>query len=381
MRPGSRRAGHLWLVALLLVTAAALWLYGSIDHTVLPYRDWDLRSYLTMAEAAPNLAGGVHQPFCYRLLGPFLVGLLPLPESVAFRWLTTSALLGLAALFYRFLLAQQIAPEWAAFATAALMLARSTVGFIAWDLFQLNDILSLLQIVGLYWLMQRRHWRRFALLLVLGALTRETALLMVPVLPVFLWEARAERREWLQAAPAVIPAVVVFALLRTLVPSGGGLGLLQSLTHHLPKLLDPETWLRLLVLPFAPLTLVPLIHGKRSLDCVRDRRWHLALFALAVLASALFGQNNERLVAPLILPFYWLVAHLLQETEGRRPRWLVPATLPLLLAASLHHEYARYLLPSRAWTLALTLGSLALTTLLWAWAALRMRNGPFVTTI
>ena len=379
MRPGSRRAEHLWLVALLLVTAAALWLYGSIDHTVLPYRDWDLRSYLTMAEAAPRLATGVHQPFCYRLLGPFLVGLLPFPEAAAFRWLTTLALFGLAALFYRFLLAQQVAPPWAAMATAALMLGRSTVGFVAWDHFQLNDALSLLQIVGLFWLMQRRRWGWFALLLTLGALTRETALLMLPVLPIFLWETQSERRELLWAGLALIPGLAVFVLVRVFVPSGGGPGLLQSLTTHLPKLLDPESWLRLLVLPFAPLTLLPLIHGRASLAFFREGRWHLALFALAVLASALFGQNNERLVAPLILPFYWLIAHLLQATQDRRPRWLAPATLPLLLAASLHHAYARYLLPSRTWTLALTLGSLALATLLWTWAALGERQRSSIT--
>lgn len=74
---------HARLLAVVCFTALILaLLYGEIPFEREPYTQWDLVHYKAMAEAVPKLATDVPQPFCFRVLGPYLVGLLPL--SVGF---------------------------------------------------------------------------------------------------------------------------------------------------------------------------------------------------------------------------------------------------------------------------------------------------------
>jgi hypothetical protein len=65
------------ILILLAAAAVMIYLYGNIDYTVEPFRDMDLRYYRQMAQASPHLAEGVPPPFAFRLLGPWVVGLLP----------------------------------------------------------------------------------------------------------------------------------------------------------------------------------------------------------------------------------------------------------------------------------------------------------------
>jgi hypothetical protein len=92
----------------LLVSACALIILskGRIDFASPLFADWDLDSYRLMAIASPHLAEDAIAPFCYRLLGPYLVGLLPLPDSLAFWLLNSLACLALALLFFQFLIDQ-----------------------------------------------------------------------------------------------------------------------------------------------------------------------------------------------------------------------------------------------------------------------------------
>ena len=213
--------------------------------------------------------------------------------------------------------------------------------------------------------------------MLLGALTRETALLMIPVAVIALLQERASKRDWISLALAVGPGVACFVLVRWLVEPAGGMGLWEALRFHSAKLLAGETWLRLLVTPFMPLTFLPLIFWRASLAFFRQRRWHLLAFVLLVYASALFGQNNERLVAPVFIVYYWLIAQVLQETSEYRPRWLVPLTLALAFLGSLHHEYARYPLPSRSLTLFFSWGGLAIVSAAWGyarWCGIRLES-------
>jgi hypothetical protein len=85
----------------LLVSACALIILskGRIDFASPLFADWDLHSYRLMAMASPRLAEDAIAPFCYRLLGPYVVGLLPLPDPLAFWLLNSLACLALAGEF------------------------------------------------------------------------------------------------------------------------------------------------------------------------------------------------------------------------------------------------------------------------------------------
>ena len=378
-------AGSQWLrptwvygLVLALVSVIVIYGYGGIDYAIPPYANWDLRSYWAMAEAAPRLAAGVHEPFVYRLLGPYLVGLLPLPEPVGFRLVTVVATFTLALSLYAFLLRCGISVLGSFLTIVLMLLNRSLIGYTVWNYFQSNDMLSLVFLVVLFWSMYARRWGVYGLVLLLGAATRETALLIVPVTPIYLLESRSGVGDWRRWAMATAPALAAFSLLRLFIEPGGGPGLWQSLLLYAPKLLLPETWYRLLVNPFVPLTFVPFVFFKESRAYLQERK-HLVFYGILVLASSLFGQNNERLIAPAIVAFYPLVASILDRAVGGR-LWMVGIILVGSVLASLHHQLARFPLPGREWSVFLSLGSLAMVTSACVFLVLVQRRATDATT-
>lgn len=363
--PKTRR----WLLAVLAVTVALLYLYGGIPYEESPYTDWDLASYRSMAQAAPGLSSEVNQPYAYRVLGPYLAGLLPGPDPVGFRLLTLALSLSLAVLLFRSL-EGPVTPRAAAAATILFVLNKRLFGFTSWDYFQVNDLMALVSILVGYVALERRRWSVFALALAVGCFAKETPLLLVPVAFAAVWEAGRERRDWLRALVASLPAIAVFGLLRLVIEPAGGRGLVAAFVDAVDKLAHPETWFRLLVNAFAPVSLVPIVFWRDTVEFFRSRRHALFLLVL-VFGSALFGINNERLMAPAFVVIYPLVAVILERRVLGRRR-----VLALLIVAgalsSLHHDFARFPLPGRVFTLALTLASLAVATA--ASAAARFRD-------
>lgn len=340
----------LGLAALAFVMA---WLYGSIDYLG-EFAHVDLRHYRAMAQAAPGLAD-VPRPFAHRLLGPYLVGLLPVPDPLGFRLLTTGALIVLVILLYAFLLRLGLTRPVAFLTSALLPFNPYVFGFPAFNPFQLDDVLVMAFVVLAFLALLDRRWLLYALVLALGAATREPALLVIPAALLYLWRqgpSRAELERWLFAS---LPAIAVFVGLRlTLAAEGPGFFVL--LFDHVEKAASPGTWYRLLVNAWAPLSLLPLILFETTRAFIREYLF-LVGFAVLVLLSAMFGGDQERLVAPAFVAVYPLVGYLIQHE-----RWS-PWTKGVLVAAafltSLHHLTARFPLPSRTWTILLSL--LALT--------------------
>ena len=353
------------LLALSVAALAMVFLYGGIDYRAAPFSGWDLRSYLAMAEAAPGLARGVPRPFVYRLLGPYIVGLMPLREPVGFRLLTLLTTLVLVFLFYGYLASEGVRARARRTTCALLILNRNLIGYNVWIYFQVDDMLSLVYVLVLLWSLKSQHWAIWGVTLLLGAATRETALLMVPVAALYLWDRRAARVRWHALAVSCIPALSLFLLLRWLVPSGGGMGLLQSLAVHSRKLASAESWYRLIVNPFIPLSFLPLIYlGETRAFLARNR--HLLLLTVLVFVSALFGQNDERLMAPAFIVFYPLIAQIIERSLVERRAALV-VVLTCAFLPSPHHQMARFPLPSRSLTVILSLSSLVVVTAIAAW--------------
>lgn len=341
-----------------------VFLYGQIDYTTAPYNTWDLASYRAMAAAAPRIATDVCQPPAYRLLGPYLVGLLPLPDPAGFYALSVIASLTLVLLAYRLFRSLGLSAFVAAFTVALFTFNRFWFGLTVWDFFQLNDLLSLIWIVLAFLAMRKGRWGWFGAALLAGAFTRETALLMIPVAFVFLWERGELRQSWGRALLASIPAAVAFVLIRVLVPAPCGQSLLTQLAAHSGSILDPEKLLRLTVYSYAPFSLLPLVFLGATVAFFKARPHALTLLALVFL-STLFGLSfDERLMAPAFVVLYALIGVILQqavdESQGARPLLAVMVVGGLL--GSLHHTVARFPLPDRSWTMALSIGALILVT-------------------
>jgi hypothetical protein len=272
-----------------------------------------LKHYLAMAEASPRISASVPQPYAYRLLGPYIAGLLPLPTSLSFYLLAVAASAALVILFYHFLCFSGIGSTAAMVTAILFMFNKYFIGFTLWDYFQLNDILSLLALLFSVWTMYKGSWGSFAIALLLGVLCRETKLMMLPISLVYLLEVRktvSNFRKWL---PAVILPAAAFLAIRFIVTPAGGSNLCESFVRHAPRLASPGSWFGLTVSGFIPLSLLPLIYWKDTVAFFRERV-HLLFLAGLVFVAALFGSNNERLMAPAFIVFYPLIARIIQKS-------------------------------------------------------------------
>jgi hypothetical protein len=361
------------LVILAVVAIAMVFLYGEIRYTIRPYSGWDLANYRAMAQAAPGLTRDIVPPFPYRILGPYVAGLLPLPDPIAFRLLSAAASVSLVVLFYGFLRTAGLTPAVTLISVVLYTFSRYWFGFTSWNYFQLADLLSQIYIVVLFWSMLSSRWWIFGATLVLAALTRETGLLMAPVALIYLWSRGELASRWRTLLLAIVPALLVFLLLRLTVPVGPGQGLSGALAANASKLLSPERLGRLLVTPLLPYTFIPLVFFEITIRFFRARVWALA-FVVLVVASTLFGSNDERLMAPVFIVAYWLIGLVLEAT-GPRP-WFVAVLLVAGFASTLHHMIARFPLQDPGLTRLLSLGALGVVTAAAVALRLQQRRQP-----
>ena len=352
----------------LLVSVCALIILskGRIDFASPAFAGWDLHSYRAVAIASPHLAPDAMAPFCYRLLGPYLVGLLPLPDPLAFWLLNSVACLVLVVLFYRFLIDQKIRRDVAVMTVLLFACNRYFYGFFAWDPFQIDDVMALICIVLCFSFLFKGRWVAFAFCLALGCLTREAVLIMIPVSMFYLWEYGKFRQDYQRLMLAIAPPLAVFILVRVLVPADqASIGLSGILPYYWTKFgesignaIAPQAWFRRLLWCFMPLTLVPVMFIRTTISFFSARK-HLLLFILLVVVTDLWGidvggGDAERQMAPSFLAFYWLIGAITQR-ELAAAKWVFPALFGCGLIASLHHLQGIYPLPSKRATLLVTL--------------------------
>ncbi|MBI3787788.1 MAG: hypothetical protein HY276_05965 [Ignavibacteriales bacterium] len=347
---------HFTLVFIVCIILA--FLYGQIPYTQEQYKNWDLIHYMTMAGASPSIATSVEQPFNFRLLGPFIAGLLPLSIPENFYILTTVSILAFSLLLYFLLLSLDISSQVSALTVTLFAFNKYLFGLNVWDYFQLNDILALIALIILLSAMYRFNWKLFGIVLLIGSITRETTLLIIPVAIVYLIEKkRYEQLKWVIVSSA--PGIITFFIVRLFVPHFGGNNLFVAFTLYGPKFLQPETLYRLLINSFAPFTLLPVVFWSTTREWLSNKNYILALLAL-VLFSTLFGENAERLMAPAALAFYPLLAYIIQKHLQRA------SAVALLMAGALlalpHHQIGRFLLPNRTLSIILSITSLILVT-------------------
>ena len=173
-----------------------LFLWGEIDYTIEPYSRWDGWHYRQMAQAAPGISPIAAAPFRYRVLGTYPIGLLPIDTILAFRIVNYSLFLLLAVLFYLFLSFVGIRRSIAVYTVALFTMSTYLFGVTAWYTFHTNDALALIFMLMGLWALMTRRWGLFALSLLLGALSRETWILVPPVAFVYLWERKLLAADW-----------------------------------------------------------------------------------------------------------------------------------------------------------------------------------------
>ncbi len=328
------------ILFLLFITILMLYLYGDINYRAEPYKNLDLRYYLQMARVSPEVANSIPRPFCFRLLGPYIAGLLPIDEALAFRILTYLSLLVLVFVFYWFLVASGLSSRVSTIVVAFFVMNKQLFGFLSWDYFQLNDVISLILILVSIWAIVRRNLLLLALSLILGALTREVNMVIVAVAIFYAFERKFNWHELLKVVFATIPGIVTFILVRTFVHPSGGPELLEVFYIYRGKIFSVEVVLRVLGNAFLPFSLLPIIFYRETLRFFRERLF-LAIYFFLVFSTIMFAFNNERLMTPAFVVFYLLIACILEWTKLINR---LSGILFFLLAftASFHHIFARF---------------------------------------
>lgn len=339
-----------------------LFLWGEIDYTIPPYSQWDGWHYRQMAAAAPGISPIAAAPFRYRVLGTYPVGLLPIDMILAFRIVNYTLFLVLAALFYLFLCFAGIRRSIAVYTVALFTMSTYLFGVTAWYTFHTNDVLALIFVLTAFWALMTRRWGLFALSLFLGALSRETWILVPPAAFVYLWERKLLAADWKKLVVATIPALAVFLLLRILLHADvqGSIDIPKALIRYSPKILEPEFWARQFGNSLKPLTFLPLIFFSTTLAYFKANKFMLALIVLTFVSS-LLGSADERLMAPAFVAFYWLFA-LIFERDIYPHKGMLALIAICSFVSTAHYRQARFPLPSRELTVYLGLVTWVIVT-------------------
>ncbi|MBU8921352.1 MAG: hypothetical protein KOO63_05985 [Bacteroidales bacterium] len=357
---------------LILVTLAAIFFYGRIDYASSPFVDMDLKYYRLIADASPSVDMEVPRPFSYRLLGPYLSGLAGDGRIAGFQLLTIFSSLAMVICLYFLFISMGISRSSAFLALVMLVLNKHLFGSGNWNIFQVKDTLSMALVAVMFLALRNDRRIVFSVALAVGAASGELALLMIPVL--FLYDFIKGRLpgNWKNPILVVLPALIVFVVIRLVIPPVGGMSLFEAAVHYGGKLKYPMTWFGLLLNPFIPLTFLPLIFFRETGRFVRENT-DISLFFILVLVSAFFGSNNERLMAPAAISFFALIAGILDRPDmgGKMIRGLI---LAAGLFSSLHHSMARFPLPERKFTIILSAGSLLFVSIILAIRAIHFRR-------
>lgn len=328
---------HISILVLLSLFVAFVW-FGTIDWQG-SYSHVDLGKYRQMASAAPGIATGVAPPFAYRILAPWLAGVFFSDSTTGFRVLTVAAMVLFTILSYFWLQQHSVSKTTAFYLAVCICFNPFVSGLVYFDYFQLCDALTYLWLTILLFSINKSITNSklvlFSLVFAVATLTRETALLLVPIILL----AGIRKRSWqllLRILVAITPGVAVWYFIRTgvITSTHEFWSLQQALHEYLPKALAVETWYRILINTFVPFSLIPIIAYKQTFKILREHPEY-AVFILGILGSVFLGADTERLVAPAWIVVSVLVGTAIDNCASRKTHLYIRMIL-LSILSSMH---------------------------------------------
>lgn len=337
----------------LIIVLAAVTSIGAIKPVDIPNMEHvpvDLLQYRQMGVSAPQLNPQTWEPYAYRILGPWLSGVLFTDVDLGFRVLNTMFLVFLALAMWGFLLAYKIDPKIALPVTIAFLLSRYYYTFLAYEFYRIDDTISLFLLWISIILTIKGHLKYLLPLLVLGLLAREIALLWIPVSFFIILKSGGKRNDFTLWSIYTIILFGVFVLLRKYIPAQGGIALADALNDDWNKLFSPWAIGKQLFVANTPFFLLPLIFFRKFFHYFKK---HPEIFVLigATYLSSLFGHDYERLMTPSA-PFIYVFAALLMEKiflpqEQKKFVWMTAIFLLIALSSNFYHLWGIVLLPGR----------------------------------
>jgi hypothetical protein len=330
------------ILIICLATAFMIFFYGKIDYSKAKYAGADLFDYREMANLPLNAYGSLHQPFAFRILGPIIVSILPFSTDLAFYLSSIALSILLIIAFYFFILNMGLSKLAAIIAMLLFICNKYFFGFTLWNYFQVNDIISNIVVIILFWSMYKYNWILFSIALIVGVLARETPLVMIPTAIVYLLENRKWKRSWWVFTLAIVPALICFIFLRLTIHPVEGIGLWEALKTNIIKIALPMVWVKLLINSFIPLSLIPLIMYRETYSFFA-KQLHLLGYFIIIVFTTMFGTDIERLMAPSFMVFYWLMACIIEKHF--RNTLSISLLLAMAFLASFHYSIGRFTVP------------------------------------
>ena len=197
------------------------------------------------------------------------------------------------------------------------------------------------------------HRPLLAVLACTGVMIYLSGMIPYTSLPFSHWDLR-NYRQMAQASPHIDRSVCL--------PGSGiayyGWAFLKYLVHFV----QPDTLFRRLVNAFVPFSFLPIIFLRETKDLLVKYK-HMGAFYLLVFISTVFGGDAERLMAPAFIVFYVLLGFIIERTIVGRPFQSI-GIIGIAFMSTIHHQNARFLLPSQKYTVLVSMGSLLLMTVL-----------------
>ena len=340
-----------WLI---ILTIVSIFLSGRIQFWMPEYSHMDFVKYKAMAEVSPQISEDIIQPYVYRVLAPWLAGLVPFETEISFYLLTILSLLLIVYLFFSFLILNGIEYRIAFALTSCFIFNRYFFQFLAWDYFHLTDSLSLAIILLFLINLKNRNWFYLLAVSITGILIKETVLILIPIAYLFLFRYKAGIKDYGALTIISILTLLIFIGIRLMINVSGGEDLWTQFYTGLEYFFTVDSLLKKLVIAFLPFGLIPFLFYKESIKFLTSDYHFLAYFVLVFVAS--FFGDSERLMMPSAPVYYLLTGYIIQRylTERINKAYLRKFLLYLMIisfASSFYHLWGIIKLPTSAYSL------------------------------
>ncbi|MGH9867801.1 MAG: hypothetical protein ACREAA_06520 [Candidatus Polarisedimenticolia bacterium] len=355
--PAGPGAAILVAVAGFALITAVMSIHGFMPYDHPSYVHYDHMAYLAMAREGPGVSGQASTPpFCWRLLTPWLAGLMPCQAPLAFFLINAAALLGTSLALYAYARQAGLSRGWSLFAQAGHFSCFWAAGYLVWGYIMVDAVSLLVGVLGML-VIERESWslpRRLAVLvplLIVGAANKESTLAVAAAVAVYGWtrtQGGVGRRLW-PGLVTVLPVIATLALIRLWIaadpsqvtdfpqPYSPVKIVLEMIRVRLSSL--PSWMMDALVDPWGPLILVPLLSPVVGTIAWFRRHPHRLMFVMAAFGQTLIGTSVGRLVILCMPVLVLLSTERIRDRLSEVPRrgW----TITFLFACQLIFQYLR----------------------------------------
>ena len=337
-----------FIILIIIIPTFILW-YDKID--ISDHINADANKYLAMAKDEHHT---VMSPFGYRFLGPKIVSGLPFQPEMGFRIVMVFTVFLIIIALYELLVMLKLHHDEILLVIILFLGNKYLTGFLIWNYYQIPDLLGFLALILLFITLLKQNWLLFGIIFIIGILSRETPLIIIPSAIIFLISKRSTISEWGLFFVSITPAISLLLFLRLFIPMPIEQSLFNQFIDGGDKWFSSIVWFRTIINAWIPIAFLPWIFSAITVEYFKKYPFLMVLIP-TTLFSASFGNDNERLLLPLALAIYPLVGTILTEYKSKTMRTLVI----LGIVISLPHHFIGFVnTPNNVWSLGFSITGL-----------------------